>query len=99
MAIREPLTISAARHPPRHVHNPYIRCRIINPRNRKLTNRPRYTAYGCFGAGQKVEAGQSMIHHAWSVVATDPGPVGTILLVALAAVAIWLLLPEGFLLP
>jgi hypothetical protein len=49
--------------------------------------------------GIQVEAGQTMIHHAWSVVATDPGPVGTILLVALAAVIIWLLLPEGFLLP
>jgi hypothetical protein len=47
----------------------------------------------------KVEAGQYMIHHPWSVFATDPGPAGTILLVALAAVAIWLLLPEGFLLP
>jgi len=40
-----------------------------------------------------------MIHHTWSVVATDPGAVGTILLVTLAAVIIWLLLPEGFLLP
>jgi len=49
--------------------------------------------------GIQVEAGQTMIHHAWSVVATDPGAVGTILLVALAAVIIWLLLPEGFLLP
>jgi hypothetical protein len=39
-----------------------------------------------------------MIHHTWSVVA-DSGPAGTILLVALAAVIIWLLLPEGFLLP
>jgi hypothetical protein len=47
----------------------------------------------------QVEAGQPMLHHAWSVVATDPGPVGTILLVTLAAVIIWLLLPEGFLLP
>jgi hypothetical protein len=47
----------------------------------------------------QVEAGYLMIHHTWSVVATDPGPAGTILLVALAAVIIWLLLPEGFLLP
>lgn len=40
-----------------------------------------------------------MIHHTWSSLITHPGPVGTILLVFFAAVIMWLLLPEGFLLP
>jgi hypothetical protein len=40
-----------------------------------------------------------MIHHTWSVVATNPGAVATILFVALMAVIVWAFLPEGFLLP
>jgi hypothetical protein len=35
-----------------------------------------------------------VLHHTSGTVATDPGPAGNILLVALAGVIIWLLLPD-----